>query len=66
MILQTGLLVKFPEEFGVGEPRGEDFFIPRNYCFAAIAGVDIRRADELGGKLFLPVAKRWGGGSRNG
>ena len=66
MILQLGLLVKFPEEFGVGEPRCEDFFIPRDDCLATIAGGYVGRADEIRRQLFLPVAKRRGGGSRYG
>lgn len=45
------LLVLFPEEARVRQPRREDLAVARDDLGAAVFGVDVRGADEAVGKL---------------
>ena len=46
LIVKRDFQILFPEEFRIGQARGENFFIARNNCCAIIMRVYIRSADK--------------------
>ena len=49
LVLQRDFQVVFPEEFRIRQASGEDFLVAGDDRRAAVAGLDVRGADEGGG-----------------
>ena len=55
LLIERNLKVLLPEEFGIGKPRRQHFFIARDNRRAAIIRHNIGGADKGVGKLILPA-----------